>query len=351
MKTKKSKSHKRSLPGAPSQIVSRFVVLSSTELLESIFLKVDMQALLISVQRVCSHWRDIIANSPSLQRQLFFLADPDTSGIDDPPKVKKRLVQNPLLITPFRPLFYSTADIAWWAQYGHARHYLRAHELGLTFAPDFELTFQLKSDNLDSLDFTNVSNGKRRHLAFVRAGASWRKMLVSQPPPVRVARIDLRDSNPPPSSDKLYRYTEIPGGLRMGELWDAVYSTMWGGKKIDYSLPYANVGWRVSEDMRQEILDRIHKVQLIYGERQPSPRLRGEPFLDERTDLFIAVANFDFERETWESRYPYGPHAGHHGRSLPYRPIPEPKYGYLAREEHLRQRERTSSKWMYLCEE
>lgn len=35
----------------------------------------------------------------------------------------------------------------------------------------------------------DVRNGGGRHYAFTRRGASWRRMLISHPPPVRVARI------------------------------------------------------------------------------------------------------------------------------------------------------------------
>jgi hypothetical protein len=39
------------------------------------------------------------------------------------------------------------------------------------------------------LPMADVRNGGARRYAFTRKGASWRSMLVSQPPPVRIARL------------------------------------------------------------------------------------------------------------------------------------------------------------------
>lgn len=116
----------------------------------------------------------------------------------------------------------------------------------------------------------------------------------------------------------------------MGELWDAVYSIMWGRKKVDYALPYAIICWRVPEETKQKIRNHRSNTAEYYA-------------LDERTDLFIADNFTEFEREDWETRYGYG----HYGHRLVY----ALKHGFYAREELLRQRESSSSKWMYRCEE
>ncbi|KAK8094297.1 hypothetical protein PG997_000982 [Apiospora hydei] len=68
--------------------------LNIPELLESILLYLDEQTLLVTVQRVSKHWRDLIATSPRLQRKLFLLPDDSAAAARDPRP-------NPLLAAAF----------------------------------------------------------------------------------------------------------------------------------------------------------------------------------------------------------------------------------------------------------
>ncbi|KAK8114680.1 hypothetical protein PG999_006749 [Apiospora kogelbergensis] len=46
--------------------------LATPELLEAILLGVDMRTVLISAQRVCRYWRELISQSGPLQEHLYF---------------------------------------------------------------------------------------------------------------------------------------------------------------------------------------------------------------------------------------------------------------------------------------
>lgn len=60
------------------------------EILEAILLNIDIRDLLVSAQRICKHWRELVATSPRLQQRLFIA--PDFTG---PRKI------NPLLQEAF----------------------------------------------------------------------------------------------------------------------------------------------------------------------------------------------------------------------------------------------------------
>ncbi|KAK7948475.1 uncharacterized protein PG986_009361 [Apiospora aurea] len=68
--------------------------LNIPELLESILLYLDERTLLVTVQRVSKPWHDLIATSPRLQRKLFLLPDDSAAAARDPRP-------NPLLVAAF----------------------------------------------------------------------------------------------------------------------------------------------------------------------------------------------------------------------------------------------------------
>ncbi|KAI9148451.1 hypothetical protein HJFPF1_12283 [Paramyrothecium foliicola] len=113
--------------------------LSVAEVVESIFLQCDMKILLVSAQRVCRGWY-AAAQTPAVQKHLFFKEDvrPSTP------------VRNPLL-SEFFPYWFPVAQAA---------------------SPSFT------SDNLATLPA--VQPGKIE--AFKLKNASWRRMLIQQPP-------------------------------------------------------------------------------------------------------------------------------------------------------------------------
>lgn len=118
-------------------------VLNTPEILEMILIQTDIRTLLTSAQRVCRAWSKLITSSPSIQKALYFAPIKSSEGEPN----EKTL--NPLLKEKFPPIFplqdSSTYD-------------------GFDFS-DFNWT-------KDILSLTR----------FVRADASWRKMLIQQPP-------------------------------------------------------------------------------------------------------------------------------------------------------------------------
>jgi hypothetical protein len=118
-------------------------VLNTLELLDMILTRVDMRTLLTSAQRVCRNWMNLINKSPSIQKALFFTPIADSEwGMNE-----KTL--NPLLTETFASIFP---------------------------AEDRSVYYKF---NFSGLALTKDAPTMDR---FVRKNASWRKMLVQQPP-------------------------------------------------------------------------------------------------------------------------------------------------------------------------
>lgn len=115
-------------------------VLCITELLELILLQLDMRTLLTS-QRVCRKWSSLVRSSSKIQESLFF--EPVLPG-SVPTKV-----QNPLLAEVFPPFFVETKG-----------------RIGM-----------------DSFD---MIKHPEKQVSYLRPEASWRRMLVQQPPAYRL---------------------------------------------------------------------------------------------------------------------------------------------------------------------
>lgn len=118
-------------------------VLDTPEILEMILARVDMRTLLTSAQRVCRDWVNLISKSPSIQKALFFTPIKDSEW-----GMEKRFI-NPLLEETF-PSFFPAR--------GRPKYY---------------------KFNFSDLPMTKNALAMAQ---FVRKEASWRKMLVQQPP-------------------------------------------------------------------------------------------------------------------------------------------------------------------------
>ncbi|KAK4152589.1 hypothetical protein C8A00DRAFT_34678 [Chaetomidium leptoderma] len=216
--------------------------LSVFELLETILLLVDPDTLLVSAQRVCTRWHHLIAASQPLQRRLFFAPALDTPAPApaSAPQPKARLVQNPFLEWAFPCLFNLSAPVVWQIRRG-----LLPRCSG--FVDAFKGTPGCKTE---FLPLTDMRYKRERHLAFVRRGASWRRMLVSQPPPVLVARVGSAEDRR--KNRRHGHMVEIPGGLRMGEFYDAVFSLNWedrgSGEEIEENCG-AWISWKGTPEM------------------------------------------------------------------------------------------------------
>lgn len=134
-------------------------VVSTAELLELILLHLDLRTLLTAAQRTCRYWNVLIRDSPSLQKHLYLMPDENISKS-----------WNPLLAEVF-PSFFSRDG-------GSAAEFGR-----FTFA-----TF-------DMIKYPD------KITAYNRKGASWRRMLVQQPPIPEFAFFDV-------VSSRMVRYSQ-----------------------------------------------------------------------------------------------------------------------------------------------
>ena len=126
---------------------------SITEIFELILLQLDTRTLLTKAQLICHTWTTFIQESPAIQWALFF--KPMTS-------VHSKKHQNPLLAEVFPSIFN---------QYGPG--------LGSESCDEKD-----KHDNYNILTFTTFDMILNPHKldAYMRPEASWRRMLVQQPP-------------------------------------------------------------------------------------------------------------------------------------------------------------------------
>ncbi|KAK1598868.1 F-box domain-containing protein [Colletotrichum navitas] len=249
-------------------------VLAIPELLEAILVQVDMRTLLVSVSRVSRTWKAFVDGSPALQQALFFKPVSDVSrgtihgleGIPFPrvpsehrlPSHSDARLINPLLAEKFDKCFFDFGPT-----YSFHRRANSFYELPWSTRPEPVQTVrehwggwtQVRPDELDEESARALAESRRR---FTRRGASWRRMLVSQPPPPSLGymRFDIRSIA---ASDQVVSSSWIRSGgetalagLRMGELYDVVqhgsghhgrqslwFRVLWGRPTSGFALPHA----------------------------------------------------------------------------------------------------------------
>ncbi|KAJ5652691.1 hypothetical protein N7507_010117 [Penicillium longicatenatum] len=198
--------------------------LNIPEILEMILLQIDMRTLLISCQRVCREWRNMITKSLPIQKVLFF--------------------------TPIKEFEWGTGE--------------KVHNSLL--AEMFPTCFPGKGDEDDcKFDFsdcamTKSSAGLDR---FVRKGASWRMMLVQQPPILELGLFhidscrggDDASSIIIPANPKQTANGEE--GLRMGRLFEILLfdSTIRHGR-----FPSKQLCWSADMPFDIQFRHKRHKV-------------------------------------------------------------------------------------------
>jgi len=181
--------------------------LTTPELLEAILGNLDMVTLLVSAQRVCRQWRAVIS-TPALQRYLFL--EQNDAAKSTPKRHEGHLLmkQNPLLKKLF-PSIFQTIDVP--------RRTLPTCTGFLTLL-------------LGGCPLADRRDEYKRHHAFARKDASWRRMQVAQPPLRRVGYTEvsrLEEEDGMPADSESFRTLVFPEGLRMGELWDLLFMTIW----------------------------------------------------------------------------------------------------------------------------
>ncbi|KAJ5175123.1 uncharacterized protein N7482_001000 [Penicillium canariense] len=208
-------------------------VFATPEVLEIVLLQMDMRTLLTSAQRVCRGWMDLITKSPAIQKALFF------TPIKESEWGNGAKTLNPLLADLFPSIFP--------AKTRESPNPLTFSNLKMTQTP------------------TNM-------FPFVRGDASWRKMLIQQPPISEFGVLSLThgrggDSAATfsiPNDEKMQNAGY--GGLRMERLFEFLLLS----PEVQF-LVYtrARVYWSTEEpimfgESHKEINDRFHQMMEKY---------------------------------------------------------------------------------------
>ncbi|KAJ5198253.1 uncharacterized protein N7498_007370, partial [Penicillium cinerascens] len=208
-------------------------VLDTPEMLEMILARVDMRTLLTSAQRVCRNWVNLISKSPSIQKALFFTPIKDSEwGMEEK-------IPNPLLTETFPSIF-------------PAKDRLDRYQF-----------------NFSKLTMTKDASTMAR---FVGQDASWRKMLVQQPPVSDIGLFHICDAMGGTSAGS----SSIPAdkkmqesgydGLRMERLFELLLFS-----NLVQFLPYTRtrVYWSTEEPIlhgeSQNIDDEFHRIMSKFG--------------------------------------------------------------------------------------
>lgn len=195
------------------------------ELLINIIVHVDRQTLLISGQRVCKSWHDHINHSSPLTRRLFLKIPIAASSSSD---LKPRRTLNPLLVEAF-PQFFKEVI-------GHeiSDETCRAGikpEDGFQKSKLFEsipMKIRTKAANkmkerITFYDMKHIEEEDRvaaemeDNNSFLRDGASWLQMHVSDPPVTEFA--SYYRSSVQATWSKTWQTHSYPEGLRMRDLY------------------------------------------------------------------------------------------------------------------------------------
>jgi hypothetical protein len=155
--------------------------LEIVELLEHILLHLPQRDLLLA-QRVCRRWHAVINASKHIQRALYFLPLPPANSTSSQP------ASNPLLASAFAGYF---KFLAW-------------EEFTSTYTSTWA-------------SMLLYSTEKRWQQRFIQEEASWRRMLVTQPP---VSHVDIVDQRIAPDYEDCFAEAGAHNeeGVRMGEL-------------------------------------------------------------------------------------------------------------------------------------
>ncbi|ORY13921.1 hypothetical protein BCR34DRAFT_249237 [Clohesyomyces aquaticus] len=187
-RTDSAKGNSRSVSSRKQKTAACTTVLSVFELLEQILLNLSMLDLLLA-QAVCMRWHTVIQTSPRIQRALYFLpreVPPSPTPADFKP--------NPVLAAAFADNFEFSKPMGLY-------HIWQRNPK----APKEFCTEILLHNTMDSWEE-----------AIKYKNASWKRMLVIQPPVIHVTVLDLRVA--PDYDDCFVEWADDAAGVRMGDI-------------------------------------------------------------------------------------------------------------------------------------
>ncbi|PHH90561.1 hypothetical protein CDD83_3287 [Cordyceps sp. RAO-2017] len=171
-------------------------VLTLPDTLEAILLCLDLKTLLVSAMRVSTHWNRVMAASPAIQHALYLRPAPSRSGRGSGPRGTASVDApdegsglNPLLVEKFGRLFFELGSLdSGAAAGGFVRRASAFCKLPWCRRSAESALVDPPRDGRGGIEYGQVDArvvahepGRRRR--FTRRDASWRRMLVSQPPP------------------------------------------------------------------------------------------------------------------------------------------------------------------------
>jgi hypothetical protein len=247
------------------------VALATVEVLEAVLLELDTRTLLVSTQRVSKYWHALIEHSPRIQQALFFL--PVRAGTDRSSSSEGCVpVTNPLLHEKSGRFFFDVDG-----DYGYIH---RSDAFGkLPWATSILNPIYVDRRVGESY-FPHWTAGspqdQRARQAFTRHAASWRKMLVSQPPPPLLAFTWLEDHDgweilmgvaKPRLHGARRAGLDCSGdGVRMGMLYDLIQQHVAHHERnsiwfpVTWHRPDGPFVTRVCRDACQKLLRQTHVV-------------------------------------------------------------------------------------------
>jgi hypothetical protein len=240
------------------------------EIAELMLAHLDMRTLLVSATRVCQRWNSLISASLTLRKALFYDADDDFTGdelgwdplaSDDRDVSPQRPRFNPLLVQMFGSCFFD---------FGRLHQFVRRAESFYTMpwtSKPYSISFHddprygrdyflVKPEFKNDEDHRCALKDRQR---FTRPNASWRRMLVLQPPPhhMGVLRWDSSDAFVRPEVAEVALLDKsATGGLRMGELYDFVQHELCYPRYPEKEALWFRIDWG-----RPPVIDTSHLHQ------------------------------------------------------------------------------------------
>ncbi|KAI0104177.1 hypothetical protein GGR51DRAFT_234575 [Nemania sp. FL0031] len=224
-------------------------VIAIPELLEAILLHLDMTSLLVSASRVNKTWNYLIETSPAIQQALYFqpvLDDytprnsqkhtnqesiQESIAITTDERAGVQPTVNPLLVKKFGEYFFDLSEEQRRVQYCcDAFHKLPWEENRGLDVPSIRQG-NPKQDLITRVRMKRAITSQRRDCSrFTRRGASWRRMLVSQPPPKQLGALWQEAGLPPTLRPFQTAWKALiepdtsmhTTGIRMGHLYDLI---------------------------------------------------------------------------------------------------------------------------------
>ncbi|KAK8039345.1 F-box domain protein [Apiospora rasikravindrae] len=236
-----------------NETAQQALLLGIPELLEAILLNLDQRDLLVNAQRVCRQWHQCIRDTPSIQQHLFFLPEPhsNTAATSADADAVPALRQNPLL----------------------ARHFPEWFEHDEVWSADQRLPFiRTTEPGIRGLD---------RDRAYAYPRASWRRMLLQQPPRngigfvmTHCGRVLSEDPQPQRHFAEVYdgRPVTMPEFLQLTNTGLVIRP----GPRPDAFLETSAVIEQIQRPRLQELRVAVSRFRVMWGRLSPEVCPSGE---------------------------------------------------------------------------